>query len=163
MYILLEICIHFTRDFSKFHPSQGCHVPCPGYVTAAYPHLRCIVYNAPALCGYVHTIRSSLFTRETQRITHDSLLTMPYGAKLPNQPQSAVRLHGSLSTNLDSAFCGQVTECLSCYPNAVLSPGTHEESIREAPDTHGPVTCTTTNLVPVKDEYSLFRWFATLG
>ena len=76
------------------------------------------------LCGVL--IRSGPFPRETQRITHDSLLTMPYGAKLPNQPQSAVRLQGSLSTNLDSTFCGQITECLSCYPNAVLSPGTHE-------------------------------------
>ena len=28
------------------------------------------VYNALALCGYLHTIRSGLFTREINRLTH---------------------------------------------------------------------------------------------
>ena len=61
-----------------------------------------------AFAGYVHTIRSGLFTRETQQITpaHDSLLTMPYGAKHCIMPRTGVSAHGSSFTFDTFLRCG---------------------------------------------------------
>ena len=39
------------------------------------------VYNAPALCGYVHTIRSGRIALKMNRIMHESLLEVSYGAE----------------------------------------------------------------------------------
>ena len=45
VYILLEICIHFTRDFSNFHPSKDRYASYPGRNRPLLD--RCTMYTMP--------------------------------------------------------------------------------------------------------------------
>ena len=80
------------------------------------------VYNAHALCGYVHTIRSGLFTRETQRITHASLLTMPHGAEHCKMPKTTPSAHGGVSLSTSSCAAGEPPVRYIRYADRVYHP-----------------------------------------
>ena len=94
------------------------------------------VYNAPASCGHVHTIRSGRIALEMNRLTHESLLKVPYGAEHCKMPESVASAQKSLSGDHDSAHCRLAwVNCLR-YPNTALSPGRREWSIEDARGTH---------------------------